>query len=71
MPNLDPQLYALLNEIDGFIGKAPLTRAEHAQSANVMQALVRRLESDRLTMEGLKAKLEANTKAGNTSTPPK
>ena len=57
MPNLDPQLYALLNEIDGFVSKAALTRAEHAQSGNVMQALVRRLEQDRLQIAELKAKV--------------
>lgn len=59
MPDIDPQMFALLTELDTFIGKAPLSRGEHAQVNNGMQTLLRRLESDKNTMAGMAARIQS------------
>lgn len=60
-PNIDPASFALLNEVDGFLARAPLTRDEHAKVGALMQSLVRKLDSDSSTISSLKAALEAAT----------
>lgn len=43
-PNIDPRSFAALNELDTFLSRAPLTRAEHQQAGNLLQFIVSRLE---------------------------
>lgn len=57
MPNLDPQIYGLLNELDGTLAKTPLNRAETLQLQNTMGALVRRLEADATELLQLRSRL--------------
>lgn len=59
MPDLDPQLYALLTELDGFLAKAALTRAETAASQQCIQTLVRRLEMDKQERTQLASKVSS------------
>lgn len=57
-PDIDAPMYALLNELDTFLGKAALTRAEHGQVNNAMQTLLRRLESDKNTVGQLTLRIQ-------------
>lgn len=46
-----------MNELDTFLGRASLTRAEHQQAGNLMQFLVGRLEQLQKTADALGAEL--------------
>lgn len=57
-PQIDPQLLTLLQELDGFLSRALLTRQETVRSTDVIQTLVRYLEGQKLTIDQLTARLQ-------------
>lgn len=45
-PQIDTAMFAMMTELDRFIAKAPLTRAENAELGAIMSRLLQRLEND-------------------------
>lgn len=44
IPNIDPEIYGWLNQIDAVVAKAPLTRTEAIQTNQCFQGILAKLE---------------------------
>jgi hypothetical protein len=44
LPQIDPVTFAALNTLDGFVGRAALTRQEHAEANKAIQHVVQTVE---------------------------
>lgn len=44
LPKVAPQVFDAFNKVDGWLSSAPLTRQQHSEAAQTMQALLRYVE---------------------------
>ncbi len=58
-PQIEPRDFAAFNELDTFLGRAPLNRAEHQHVSGLMQHLVSRMEALQASLTATTAELAA------------